>query len=254
MKTKAFFFLSISIALFGFIAPPKTKTFVPPGTVIIQGNTFMDETEISNISWQEYMYWTKNKHGEKSDIYLATKPDSAVWEEPMLNLYISHPAYRDYPIVGVTWQQANDYCEWRSDRVMERILILQEDKPKMIVPSKITYRLPTPAEWESVAKAGYLEKTQSKLNKKYPNCNKANFKQNNMDDDNSTTSPVYQYWPNSYGVYNILGNVAEMTTENGVAKGGSWKQLEDNVSVDKNFAYQKAENWVGFRCICEVMY
>lgn len=58
-------------------------------------------------------------------------PDTLVWRErlsynePLANLYLRHPAYHDYPVVGVTWIQANDYCSWRSDRVNEMLLIRQ---------------------------------------------------------------------------------------------------------------------------------
>lgn len=251
MKIKLFTILTISIGLLSFIPLSKKKSYCPPGTVEIATNLFMDETEITNISWQEYMYWMEQNHGKTSEEYLAVLPDTNVWNEMYKSMYLTHPAYRDYPVVGVTWKQAKAYCEWRSDRVMELILINKAEKPNKVYPTKVTYRLPTLEEWEHIASAGYSEKTQKALNKKHADSSKGNFKSSDSNSVN-VTAPVYQYWPNKYGIYNMLGNVAEMTSNEGVAKGGSWFQLEQDVTVEKNFELNQPENWVGFRCICEV--
>ncbi len=56
-------------------------------------------------------------------------PDTLVWRdeldynEPYINNYLRHPAFNNYPVVGVSWEQANDFCKWRTDRVNEKILI-----------------------------------------------------------------------------------------------------------------------------------
>ena len=253
MKLKSIFLLVTSITLFSFILPNKSKNYKPPGTVEIATNMFMDETEITNISWQEYMYWNERIYGKTSEEYLATFPDSMVWEEPNRSHYLDHPAYRDYPVVGITWQQAKLFCTWRSDRVMEQLLIKKEKNPKLIIPAKLTYRLPTIQEWERIANASYSGKTTKKLKTKYAGASTANFQSLSPDVTNST-APVYQYWPNKFGVYNIWGNVAEMTNEEGIAKGGSWIQSKSEVSIDKKFEYKQPTNWIGFRCVCEMEY
>ena len=242
-----------TILLFGFTKNKPTSNYTPPGTVKIGSHFFMDATEISNISWMEYMYWNESTFGKSSKEYLSSLPDTSVWDEPFSSHYLSHPAYRDYPVVGVSWQQANSYSKWRSERVMEHIEALRLEHPKRIYPSKINYRLPTLAEWELVANANYSEKTQRKLAKKYTECNKHNFKSNKENTPN-TTAPVFQYWPNEYGVYNIMGNVAEMITKKEISKGGSWEDFENDVSVSKNFKYTTPQKWVGFRCVCEVVF
>lgn len=127
-----------------------------PGLVLIQGGTFvmgateemvmeewrniprrvtvssfyMDETEVSNTYWLEYLYWLQRVYGaDYPEIYKKALPDTLVWRsklaynEPFVDYYLRHPAYNDYPVVGVNWLQANDYCAWRSDRVNEAILI-----------------------------------------------------------------------------------------------------------------------------------
>lgn len=127
-----------------------------PGLVLIEGGTFsmgrteqeisynwdniprrvtvssfyMDETEIANVHYLEYLYWLDRVFGtDYPEVYKKALPDTLVWRsklaynEPMVELYLRHPAYQDYPVVGVNWLQANDFAAWRTDRVNEAILI-----------------------------------------------------------------------------------------------------------------------------------
>lgn len=98
---------------------------------------FMDETEVRNIDWREYLFWLQRVYPSNPEVYRAALPDTLVWRnemaynEPFLENYLRHAAYAEYPVVGVSWVQANNYCKWRTDRVNERILvnnrILEED-------------------------------------------------------------------------------------------------------------------------------
>ena len=141
-----------------------TEQMTGPGLMFIEGGTFsmgrveqdvmyewnnvprrvtvssfyLDETEVSNTDYLEYLYWLKRVYGQSyPEVYTKALPDTLVWRdklgynEPYVTQYLRHPAYRNYPVVGVSWSQANDYCNWRTDRVNERILInegiLKED-------------------------------------------------------------------------------------------------------------------------------
>jgi gliding motility-associated lipoprotein GldJ len=131
----------------------------PPGMVLIEGGTFtmghvqddvlfdwnttpvkmqvrsffLDETEVTNEEYLFYLEWTE-KVFPKSDylnehIYTSALPDTLVWRntlganELLTENYLRHPSYSDYPVVGVSWRQANEYCKWRSDRVDEMTLV-----------------------------------------------------------------------------------------------------------------------------------
>ena len=90
---------------------------------------YMDETEVRNIDWLEYLTWLRRVYTTYPEVYQKALPDTLVWRdqlgynEPMVKNYLRFPAYAEYPVVGVSWEQATDYCVWRTDRVNEQILI-----------------------------------------------------------------------------------------------------------------------------------
>ena len=123
-----------------------------PGLVLIEGGTFvmgttqdqvvfntnnypkrltvrsfyMDQTEVANIDYLEYLYWLNRVYGVNyPEVHRKALPDTLVWRsrlgynEPLVDNYFRHPAYKNYPVVGVNWLQANDYAKWRTDRVNE---------------------------------------------------------------------------------------------------------------------------------------
>ena len=93
---------------------------------------YMDETEVTNLMYNEYLDWLervyKNQGDAYSNVYTAALPDTMVWRSPlgfnedMVNNYLRHPSFQDYPVVGVTWQQATKYAKWRTERVNEGLL------------------------------------------------------------------------------------------------------------------------------------
>jgi gliding motility-associated lipoprotein GldJ len=130
-----------------------------PGLVFVQGGTFtmgqteedvmgdfnniprrvtvpsfyIDRTEVANVHYREYIHWLERIFDASSDpnnqkIIDEALPDTLVWRsalsynEPMVEYYFRHPGFNDYPVVGVSWRQAHDFCLWRSDRVNEGIL------------------------------------------------------------------------------------------------------------------------------------
>lgn len=91
---------------------------------------YIDQTEISNLDYREYLYWLGRVFGaDYPEVGRKSLPDTLVWRselaynEPYVEYYLRHPAYSNYPVVGVNWLQANEYCKWRTDRVNEKLLI-----------------------------------------------------------------------------------------------------------------------------------
>ena len=90
---------------------------------------YMDETEVSNFHYIEYLAWLARVFVDYPEVHNKALPDTNCWRrklaynEPLVMYYLRHPAYRDYPVVGVSWVQATGYAAWRTDRVNEMILI-----------------------------------------------------------------------------------------------------------------------------------
>ncbi|PRY49147.1 gliding motility-associated lipoprotein GldJ [Arcticibacter pallidicorallinus] len=139
----------------GFTVAQNIKPAPGPGLIPIEGGTFvmggslqqdlayendnlrrrvtvpsfyMDETEVSNVNWGEYLYWIQRNFPDDREYYYNALPDTLVWRrplsynEPYVENYLRHPAYQDYPVIGISWEQAKEYAEWRTDRVNEQIL------------------------------------------------------------------------------------------------------------------------------------
>ena len=89
---------------------------------------YMDETEVTNLMYIEYLNWLKRVFVDQPEIYLSALPDTLVWRnqlgyyDDMVNNYLRHPAFRTHPVVGVSWQQASNFAKWRTNRVNELIL------------------------------------------------------------------------------------------------------------------------------------
>jgi len=218
-------------------------------------------------------------------------PDTLVWvrdfaysyNEPMAKEYYSHPAFGNYPVVGVNWKQATAFCEWRTQTLNSYLIGKKRS-------TETNFRLPTEAEWEYAARGG---RSQSPYpwggpylrNRK--GCLLANFKPgrgNYPEDGGFYTVRADAYWPNDFGLYCMAGNVAEWTSslyyEGGynfqsdmnpdirwnakdqdaprmkrkVIRGGSWKDVGYYLRTStRTFEYQDtAKSYIGFRSVIDL--
>lgn len=91
---------------------------------------YLDQKEVSNKSYKEYLHWLEKVYipTNQDSIVNEARPDTLVWRselaynEPMVEAYFRHPSFNDYPVVGISWNQANEYCKWRTDRANEKLL------------------------------------------------------------------------------------------------------------------------------------
>jgi formylglycine-generating enzyme required for sulfatase activity len=217
-------------------------------------------------------------------------PDTLCWvrdytysyNEPLAMKYFSHPAFMDYPVVGVSWNQARAFCNWRT-------WLNHEYRSRMNDTQAHDYRLPTESEWELASRGGRKNTKYSwgsYYTRNQQGCFGANFKPlrgNYVADSETsvTTMKVGTFYPNDYGLHDMSGNVAEWTSsayfESGydlandmnpeidyrakpddppvmkrkVIRGGSWKDIEFFIqNSTRTFEYQDStKSFIGFRCV-----
>lgn len=211
-------------------------------------------------------------------------PDTVMWlrdfqyayNDPKMKMYFSHPGFAQYPVVGVTWEQAQAFCNWRTQLYNTTHKVGGQD-----------YRLPTEAEWEYAARGGKqlgLYPWGGNYLRDNNGCFLANFKPmrgSYTDDTGATTMKVGSFAPNDYGLYDMAGNVAEWTSsayvsstntmvadmnpnfqynaknddadvlKRKVIKGGSWKDIAYYLQCGvRTYEYQyESRPYVGFRCV-----
>ena len=259
---------------------PNDSSKIAPET-FTQSAFYISKYEVSNA---QYLIYVKELliNGKRED-YTAALPDTSVWRQPLTfgepyrEYYFRHPAYRDYPVVGVTYEQSKKYCEWLTQKYASEI---KKKFPKAI------FKLPTVTQWYVAAQGG-LDASVFPWGGPYVRNEKgewlANFmviadrciyrdeKTNELKIDMSLrygtelntlnnsfadiTSPVLSYWPNNYGLYNMAGNVEEFVAEKGITKGGSWKDPAyylQNMVEEKYDTLKSASAERGFRFVMEI--
>ena len=255
----------------------KTKNYTsPPGTILLQKNFGVDYAEIRNVDYREFIYYTMQVYGKNSQEYIDILPDTTVWNfehdsikqeqviantdsinpiwnKPFVDMYLRHPAFANYPVVGLTYEQVQMYCKWRSKIVNEYYAIFRAKSPlDKTIPSKVTYRLPTQKEWEMCtqtdsvySKEGYYKPNAYKKGGKEKHDKKMEYY--------LKTYPVYLDYPSTIGLFGVHNNLSEMTNIKGKAKGENWAQ-KYNKQTGENIEYFKAESWLGFRCVVDIEY
>jgi gliding motility-associated lipoprotein GldK len=220
-------------------------------------------------------------------------PDTLSWisdftysyNDPMAKMYFWHPGFDDYPAVGVTWEQCQAFCVWRTQFYNN---FLVQSKGGAVVQN---YRLPTEYEWEYAARGGRnlsMYPWGSPYTRNSKGCFLANFKPlrgNYVDDGFLKPSPVGSFEPNDYNLYDMAGNVAEWTSsafdeaaysfthdmnpnyeysalpnespvmKRKVVRGGSWKDIANYLqNGTRSYEYQdSAKSYIGFRCVRSTM-
>lgn len=238
-------------------------------------------------------YTARNRNDKDRSIFIVKDiinvyPDTLAWvhdftyafNEPMTNMYFWHPAYDDYPVVGVSWKQARAFCIWRTD-------LFNGWLNSTGTAAVNDFRLPTESEWEYAARGGlhlspypwggpYIMNSRG--------CYLANFKPrrgNYLPDGGFHTVRIGSYNPNDFGLYCMAGNVAEWTSnayddaaydfdhdmnadyiyeaqdneakvlKRKVIRGGSWKDIGYYLqNGSRTYEYQDtAKCYIGFRCV-----
>lgn len=218
-----------------------------PGVRQVRDSLFIDETEVANIHWLEYLVFVRRDSGEA--FYRSQLPDSAAYPrvraartagaapaDTAAPSYLRYPGFRYYPVVGISHAQAQAYCRWRTRMVGAQLADPRRPGGTFYGPRRkllarydvtVTYALPTPAEWEMAAGAPAP----------------------------ATAAPgpaapveVYAGPAAAAGLRHLADNVAELTARSAVVKGGSWYRPGVPPAADQPNPGPRP--WLGFRCAC----
>ena len=260
-----------------------TTGHYPAGATVRVDSFWIDE-ESNGIQSATITRALREPKDLNTNAIICVYPDTLVWvrdfeysfNDPLLYGYFNMPGYAEYPVVGVTWEQAHAFCHWRTH-------LLRTQGKQMAQ----AYRLPTEAEWEYAARGGRraaMYPWGDKYARDAVGCFMANFKPyrgSYHDDTGTATMPVGKFKPNDFGLYDMSGNVAEWTassyssTSNAhvhdmnpefpyvarkddpeilkrkVLKGGSWKDISYYLQCGvRTYEYQyESRSYIGFRCV-----
>jgi gliding motility-associated lipoprotein GldJ len=263
----------------GFQKVPFVDQETGPGLVLVEGGTFtmgqsendvmfdwnnrparvtvssfyIDQTEVTNFQWCEYLYWVNRAYETYPMVYKNALPDTLCWRSPLgfnekfVDYYLRHPAYRDYPVVGVSWLQASDFCKWRTDRVNEYILIRE---------GILDYNVDQRDENTFNTEAYFAGQYQDAVNRNVTDLNPSNVDGKKLGKrivrmEDGILLPRYRLpteaeWEFAY--YGLIGNVAEgtevITERRNYPWNGHWVRQDDPEvlgSIRANFVRGKGD-------------
>ena len=228
---------------------------------------YMSKYELSNELYRSFI--TEARNTFSTDQYELLLPDSNVWNkslsygEPFKMHYFQHAAYNEYPVVGISYEAANAFCQWLTNQYN------QNPNRKF---KKIQFQLPTKADWQFAANKGDSTKMYTWGTGFVQNNRKqwlANFTHTRFEYDSIqkkyielppsdqtisvATTNIKAFFPNDFGLYNICGNVAEMLQEKGLASGGGFLDPAYNIRISSIRKYEGPAIDLGFRLCMKVI-
>lgn len=248
---------------------PSGQTLIEKDTVSVQ-SFYISKGEVTNIQYAEFLLSLK-KRGEIEKLRIS-QLDTNNWTTELKwgnraysEHYHDHPAYCNYPVVNVSKEGAELYCEWLSN-------IYDSLSGGEI---KLKFRIPTHTEWLRAANGSkmkssyawggsYLRNAKGQILANFVQFGAENITRNEetgrfevttkniehtFDDDADVTAPSISYWPNEFGIYNLNGNVSEMISDKKLVVGGDWRSPGYDIRNESSQPYKGASVTVGFRVV-----
>lgn len=238
------------------------ETFVP-----FRDSLYAQVTELTNYEYQQFLL-----ENPDPEYRIHTENWTDITRYSYILQYGNPALFREYPVVNISYDAARAYCAWLTEKYAS-----WEKRPY----KKVVFRLPTPEEWELAARGNregsrypwggpYTQNSNGHYIANFCPLEDQYFDRNDSgkhfynypDNDFSISRPadgvtflgkVFYYFPNDFGYYNMAGNAAEMTSEEGICRGGSWDSNQDEIQVDHTGYYSAPNPMLGFRVFMEVI-
>ncbi len=251
--------------VFTFDAKTVSKEFTK-----VKSDLYVCKYEVSNLEYRNFLADLANTN--QTELYKDCLPDTSTWKKelannaPYVQYYFRYPNFNGYPVVGISYGAAKEYCNWLSKKYNE------DPKRKF---DEVAFKLLSKEEWIYAANKGDKSKDFTwgsgfmQNNRKQWLCN---FKHQIFVFDSTAkkyievplhdnsgvrgtpiAGPVKEFYPNSFGLYNMCGNAAEMIEEKGIAKGGSYNDPAYGVRIASERKYVQPQSDIGFRVAMKVV-
>ena len=237
----------------------------------IKNDLYVSKYETTNLEYRSFL--TALSTNNENQLYKDCLPDTLCWKEklgsnePFVEYYFRSPNFDNYPVVGITYEAANEYCAWLTKNYN------QDPKRKF---KKVMFTLLSKEDWTFAANKGDTTKTytwgtgfiQNSRKKDLCNYRRVEYKFDSSTrkyheiektaiqksfDRRAIAASVNSYFPNSFGIYNMCGNIAEMIDVKGIAKGGSYDDPAYRVTISSEKKYTKPTADIGFRVAMKII-
>jgi hypothetical protein len=273
------------------IAQAAKPPILPAGMLMVNDTLMVSETELTLREYREYLFYCMRDLGDdaynqalrdsgingridsltEASINTARETNSKEYRKiesnhdgysymdmsPVTTFKIGSKTfnYLNHPLTGITYEQATEFCKWKTSRVQEQL------EERNAVKGNFVFSLPSVEEMEVIHRTAYEDK---KIGKKYdsvaygktcmvfrylkkPACESDEF----VESFPVRMLPARVFGPSFIGSYDLLGNVSEMTSAKGIAKGGNYALPASKCYVNNTQHYTKPEPWLGFRLIAK---
>lgn len=230
-------------------------------TLPLNSRICIEISEVPTFFYKDFLAAKAEEFGPKTDRFESLLPDFKLWnkllpqlsEEQIKSKFFESDELALMPLVGITLEQAEAFCEWRTEAFKVELATM-DPQDRADFPKNFEFRLPTAAEWGRL-RFLYQDKKMMKRIGKLASSNRSAFKSEKSASmaQLKKVKDIYSKQHESVGFFNLLNNVAEMTSEPGVAMGGSYFEANTSEEFQKTFSYEGAQAWLGMRCVFEII-
>ena len=207
---------------------------------------YVSKFEASNKLYADFLNSDEYRNNPKVKIDTSQWLKKGTYSMPFVSYYHKHPAFKNYPVVNISYEAAQLFCQWFTKQYNN------DPKGKF---KKVIFRLPTEQEWELAAKGGnanskYGWKGDTITDSQGKELGNFLSKNDTSNTSSDITENIKSFQPNAYGIYNMSGNVSEMVQDRKFVKGGDWDHDSEYCKIKARLSWNGTPKpYIGFRLV-----